>query len=63
MDKEELDPYKLLSEVKDIVRIVKLKEQLQSCAEKDHYFEINGDSAKLLWEYIEAMEEAITLQD
>lgn len=60
-EKQKLNEDYLLGYVRDIAKIVDLKECLKDCAENDHYFEICGDSAKVLWEYISALETVILL--
>ena len=61
VEKQELDENYLLGYVRDIAKIVDIKERLKGCAESDGYFEICGDSEKVLWEYISALETVILL--
>ncbi len=48
----------------DVIEIMRLKEHLKKNADKDEWFEINGESAKLLYKYITSIENTLeVLQD
>ena len=49
--------------VKETIRINKLRESLQKDAENDNWFEIGGDSAKLLLKYITKIEESLFFKE
>ena len=48
----------------DVIEIMRLKEHLKKNADKDEWFEIGGESAKLLYKYITSIENTLEcLQD
>lgn len=63
MEKKKIYKGRLNGYVQDIVSIVQMREDLLKNAENDSWFEINGESAEVLYQYITAMENYISIQD
>lgn len=43
----------------DVIRINEMKTFMKKCGEKDQWFEIPGSSAKLLYKYIDSIEQTL----